>query len=55
MDLQINGVTLAELFPEDGPAQKIVDPVYLGGPVNPQVIFALVQRLDSPGSAARSS
>lgn len=44
-------VTLGELFPDDGPAQKIVDPVYLGGPVDPQVIFALVQRPESPGGA----
>jgi putative transcriptional regulator len=42
-------VTLGKIFPEDGPAQKIVDPVYLGGPVNPQMIFALVQRPESPG------
>ncbi len=44
-------VTLGKLFPEDGSAQKIVDPVYLGGPVDPQVIFALVQRRDRPGGA----
>jgi putative AlgH/UPF0301 family transcriptional regulator len=28
----------------------VTDPVYLGGPVSTQVIFALVQRHDSPGS-----
>ena len=42
-------VTLAELFPQDGPSQKVVDPVYLGGPLNPQAIFALVEREQSPG------
>ncbi|HEX5769258.1 MAG TPA: YqgE/AlgH family protein [Burkholderiales bacterium] len=42
-------VTLAELFPEDGPSQKVIDPVYLGGPLNQQAIFALVEREQSPG------
>ena len=27
-------VTLGQLFPEDGPSQKVVDPVYVGGPLN---------------------
>ncbi len=43
-------VTLGKLFPSDGPAQKIVDPVYLGGPFSTEFIFALVQRADSPGA-----
>jgi putative transcriptional regulator len=42
-------VTLGQLFPEDGPSQKLVDPVYVGGPVSPQVVFALVEREQSPG------
>jgi putative transcriptional regulator len=42
-------VTLGQLFPEDGPSQKVVDPLYLGGPLSPQVVFALVQRNQSPG------
>jgi putative transcriptional regulator len=42
-------LTLGKLFPNHGPSQKVVDPVYLGGPFNSQVIFALVQRADSPG------
>ena len=42
-------VTLGKLFPEHVPSQKIVDPVYLGGPVDAQAIFALVERDDSPG------
>ena len=42
-------MTLGKLFPTHGPSQKIADPVYLGGPFNAQVIFALVQRPDSPG------
>jgi hypothetical protein len=28
------------------PSRKVLDPVYLGGPVGTQVIFALVQRAD---------
>lgn len=43
------GVTLANMFPEHGPSQKVPDPVYLGGPIQTQAIFALVQRPDSPG------
>ncbi|HYR35256.1 MAG TPA: YqgE/AlgH family protein [Burkholderiales bacterium] len=43
------GVKLSQLFPEDGPSQKVVDPVYLGGPFNPQVIFALVESNRNPG------
>lgn len=42
-------MTLGKLFPNHGPSQKVIDPVYLGGPFNSQVIFALVQRADSPG------
>jgi putative transcriptional regulator len=42
-------VTLGNMFPDHGPSQKIVEPVYLGGPINVELIFALVQRPDSPG------
>ena len=42
-------MTLGKLFPNHGPSQKVTDPVYLGGPFNSQVIFALVNRADSPG------
>src|SRR5258706_15733452 len=42
-------MTLGKLFPNHGPSQKIADPVYLGGPFNAQVIFALVHRPDHPG------
>ena len=42
-------VTLGQLFPEHGPSHKVLEPVYLGGPVDAQAIFALVQRPDSPG------
>jgi putative transcriptional regulator len=43
-------VKLGQLFPADGPSQKVVDPVYLGGPVKSDVIFALVHRATSPGT-----
>ena len=43
------GVTLGKIFPEHGPSQKIIDPIYLGGPIEAELIFALVQRSDSPG------
>ena len=42
-------LTLSKIFPEHGPSQKIVDPIYLGGPTEAEVIFALVQRRDPPG------
>ncbi|HXL78204.1 MAG TPA: YqgE/AlgH family protein [Candidatus Eisenbacteria bacterium] len=41
--------TLGKLFPDHAPSQKIIDPVYLGGPLSSEVIFALVQRRESPG------
>jgi putative transcriptional regulator len=42
-------VTLGQLFSEDDALQRIVDPVYLGGPLSPEVLFALVERKESPG------
>ena len=44
-----SNVTLAELFPDDGPSRKVVDPLYLGGPLSSEVIFALVEGKQSPG------
>jgi putative transcriptional regulator len=41
--------TLGKLFPEHAPSQKVVDPVYLGGPVESGLIFALVQQPTNPG------
>ena len=43
---------LSTVFPEHGPSQKVVDPVYLGGPTGSQMIFAMVQRSDNPGGKA---
>ena len=45
-------VKLGTLFPDHGPSQKVVEPIYLGGPVSIEVLFALVQRKDSPGRRA---
>lgn len=45
-------VTLGKLFPNHGPSQKVTEPVYLGGPVNTGIIFALVQREDSPSRSS---
>lgn len=43
-------VTLGKLFPSVGPAHKVIDSVYLGGPISTEFLFALVQRADSPGA-----
>jgi putative AlgH/UPF0301 family transcriptional regulator len=45
-------LTLGRLFPDDEASHKVTEPVYLGGPVNTRMIFALVQRRDSPGSGS---
>jgi len=42
-------VTLGKLFPNHEPSRKVTEPVYLGGPVSTEIIFALVHRGDSPG------
>lgn len=41
-------VTLASLFPEHAPSAKVLDPVYFGGPVMAQTIFAVVPRRTGP-------
>lgn len=43
-------MTLGRLFPDHGPSQKVTDPVYLGGPVNVEMLFVLVQRRNRPDS-----
>jgi putative AlgH/UPF0301 family transcriptional regulator len=42
-------MTLSKLFPKHLPSQKVVDPVYLGGPTGPEVIFAMIKGRESPG------
>jgi putative transcriptional regulator len=41
--------SLGELFPGHDHSQKVAAPVYVGGPLAQDAIFALVQRLDAPG------
>ena len=42
-------MTLGNIFPADPASQKVREPVYLGGPMRPELIFALVERASSPG------
>jgi putative transcriptional regulator len=42
-------MTLGKLFPKHIPSQKVADPVFLGGPIGPEVIFAMVKDAKSPG------
>src|SRR5262245_6262716 len=42
-------VTLSELFPDQGSLQKVSEPVFLGGPLHAESVFAVVHRADSPG------
>lgn len=42
-------ITLGQLFPNHPPSQKVAGPVYVGGPINPESIFALVKTAKSPG------
>lgn len=41
-------VTLAELFPEFAPAAKVAEPVYFGGELRSNAIFALVRAQAQP-------
>jgi putative transcriptional regulator len=42
-------LTLGKIFPDHGPSQKVLDPVFLGGPVDASAIFALVPQAENPG------
>jgi putative transcriptional regulator len=42
-------VTLGQLFPKHAPSRKVPDPVFVGGPINTESIFALVQTTKNPG------
>lgn len=42
-------ITLAQLFPQHPPSHKVPDPVYMGGPISAESIFALVQTSKHPG------
>jgi putative transcriptional regulator len=45
-------VSAGSMFPGDGAAQKLVDPIYLGGPVSSEAVFALVRGNQSPGKGS---
>jgi putative AlgH/UPF0301 family transcriptional regulator len=40
---------LGDMFPGHAPSQKVADPLFLGGPFDLRVIFALVPQAGSPG------
>lgn len=41
-------ITLGKLYPGHAPSQAVTDPVYIGGPVEPHHLFALVRAEHSP-------
>jgi len=43
---------LGEAFPEHAPSKKVVDPLFLGGPADLNVVFALVERHAAAGDGA---
>ncbi len=46
------GRSLASLFPEHAPSKMVRDPVYFGGPMLRQAIFAVVRTDHTPGSGS---
>ena len=47
-------LALAAAFPEHAPSRKVVDPVYVGGPILSQMVFAAVRTpAEDAGSALR--
>lgn len=42
-------MTLGQLFPEHPASQKVPDPVFVGGPMNGSVLFAIVKSKARPG------
>src|SRR4029079_7333339 len=42
-------MTLGQLFTQHAPSRKVPDPVFLGGPISSESIFALVQTSKNPG------
>jgi putative transcriptional regulator len=45
-------MTLGEFFPDHEASRKAASPVFIGGPVDANMIFALVQRADTPGQGS---
>jgi len=46
------GRSLASLFPEHAPSKLVRDPVYFGGPVLRQAVFAVVRTDHTPGTGS---
>ena len=46
------GRSLASLFPQHGPSKLVRDPVYFGGPMLRQAIFAVVRTDHTPGNGS---
>jgi putative transcriptional regulator len=46
------GRSLASLFPEHAPSKQVHDPVYFGGPMLRQAIFAVVHTDHTPGAGS---
>jgi putative transcriptional regulator len=47
-------LSLGEMFPEHGPSQKVVDPLFLGGPADTNLVFAVVAHHDGSGDDSLS-
>lgn len=45
-------MSLGEAFPEHAPSRKVVDPLFLGGPAELNIVFALVERRAAAGDGA---
>ena len=46
------GRSLASLFPQHAPSKRVHDPVYIGGPMLRQAVFAVVRTDHAPGSGS---
>jgi putative transcriptional regulator len=44
--------SMANLFPEHEPSKKVIAPVYFGGPVMSNSVFAVVRASESPGEGS---
>lgn len=45
-------LTMGQAFPGHAPSQKLSEPIFLGGPVRPDAVFAVVHRSENPGGRA---
>lgn len=45
-------LTMAQIFPGHAASKKLTEPVFFGGPLNMDAVFAVVQRAQSPGGRA---